>query len=286
MTALVLPNDAEAQYMQSIADQFAADDIARDVIPRVRILRDNVKNGTDLIALAGEFSIDDPLAGKIYAPSISLRLYQQYFRYKRYDADAVRRNKDGDTVKGSYTHSILIKSLQDEAPSDDGKYQCGRPVGYIRNWKELPKDEQEFIKACRQMAIFFGEVRIEGKDQTGSTVSMQLPVEMELSNKTSGRTLVNFYRELWNSKRTLPNAVNVTLLPFEVKGGVTFYDLSCKVEEAPPHQFDDDTVALMQRFTDYVAGINNKVMEKHKSAMLDAEDNVVDEYLELEVDDE
>ena len=286
MTALVLPNDAEAQYMQSIADQFAADDIARDVIPRVRILRDNVKNGTDLIALAGEFSIDDPLAGKIYAPSISLRLYQQYFRYKRYDADAVRRNKDGDTVKGSYTHSILIKSLQDEAPSDDGKYQCGRPVGYIRNWKELPKDEQEFIKACRQMAIFFGEVRIEGKDQTGSTVSMQLPVEMELSNKTSGRTLVNFYRELWNSKRTLPNAVNVTLLPFEVKGGVTFYDLSCKVEEAPPHQFDDDTVALMQRFTDYVAGINNKVMEKHKSVMLDAEDNVVDEYLELEVDDE
>ena len=135
MTALVLPNDAEAQYLQSIADQFAAEDMARDVIPRVRILRDNVKNGTDLIALAGEFSIDDPLAGKIYAPSISLRLYQQYFRYKRYDADAVRRNKDGDTVKGSYTHSILIKSLQDEAPSDDGKYQCGRPVGYIRNWK-------------------------------------------------------------------------------------------------------------------------------------------------------
>ena len=286
MTALVLPNDAEAQYLQSIADQFAAEDMARDVIPRVRILRDNVKNGTDLIALAGEFSIDDPLAGKIYAPSISLRLYQQYFRYKRYDADAVRRNKDGDTVKGSYTHSILIKSLQDEAPSDDGKYQCGRPVGYIRNWKELPKDEQEFIKSCRQMAIFFGEVRIEGKDQTGSTVSMQLPVEMELSNKTSGRTLVNFYRELWNSKRVSPNSVSVTLLPFEVKGGVTFYDLSCKIEEGVQHQFDDDAIALMQRFTDYVSGSNNRVMEKHKSAMLDAEDNVVDEYLELEVDDE
>ena len=286
MTALVLPNDAEAQYLQSIADQFAAEDMARDVIPRVRILRDNVKNGTDLIALAGEFSIDDPLAGKIYAPSISLRLYQQYFRYKRYDADAVRRNKDGDTVKGSYTHSILIKSLQDEAPSDDGKYQCGRPVGYIRNWKELPKDEQEFIKSCRQMAIFFGEVRIEGKDQTGSTVSMQLPVEMELSNKTSGRTLVNFYRELWNSKRVSPNSVSVTLLPFEVKGGVTFYDLSCKIEEGVQHQFDDDAIALMQRFPDYVSGINNRVMEKHKSAMLDAEDNVVDEYLELEVDDE
>ena len=65
MTALVLPNDAEAQYLQSIADQFAAEDMARDVIPRVRILRDNVKNGTDLIALAGEFSIDAPLAGKI-----------------------------------------------------------------------------------------------------------------------------------------------------------------------------------------------------------------------------
>ena len=136
------------------------------------------------------------------------------------------------------------------------------------------------------MAIFFGEVRIEGKDQTGSTVSMQLPVEMELSNKTSGRTLVNFYRELWNSKRVSPNSVSVTLLPFEVKGGVTFYDLSCKIEEGVQHQFDDDAIALMQRFTDYVSGINNKVMEKHKSAMLDAEDNVDDEYLELEVEDE
>lgn len=286
MTALAVQSDAEAQYLQSIADQFAQDDTARDVIPRVRILRDNVKNGADLVALSGEFSVDDGMAGKVYAPSISFRLYQQYFRYKRYDADALRKTRDGEQVKGSYTHSVLIKSLQDEAPSDDGSFQCGRPVGYIRNYKDLPKDEQEFIKSCRQMAIFFGEVTISGKDQTGSPVDMTLPVEMELSNKTSGRTLVNFYKELWNTKRASPNAVSVSLTPHEVKGGVTFFDLTCKIEDGVQHQFDDDAIALMQRFTDYVGNINSKVMEKHKSAMLDSQQNVVDEYLELEMDDE
>ena len=282
MTALIVPQ-SESDYHASVAAQFGESEQSnRDSIPRVRIERDNVENANDeLIVPAGSFSIDDPVAGKIYAKEISFRYYKHFYRYKRYDAHAERVTKNGDKATGKYIHSVLVTGMNDEAPSDDGSFQCGRPLGYIQDWKSLPESEQDFIKSCRQMVIFFGEATINGVDIEGNSVIETVPVEMELSNKTSGKTLVSFYQDIHAKKRTAPNSVSVVLKSKRVKGGVTFYDLVPSINSAENFVFDENAISLTERFHNYVRGINSYVMERHRAAIDESQKESDDQFFDI-----
>ena len=282
MTALIVPQ-SESDYHASVAAQFGEPEQSnRDSIPRVRIERDNVENANDeLIVPAGSFSIDDPVAGKIYAKEISFRYYKHFYRYKRYDAHAERVTKNGDKATGKYIHSVLVTGMNDEAPSDDGSFQCGRPLGYIQDWKSLPESEQDFIKSCRQMVIFFGEATINGVDIEGNSVIETVPVEMELSNKTSGKTLVSFYQDIHAKKRTAPNSVSVVLKSKRVKGGVTFYDLVPSINSAENFVFDENAISLTERFHNYVRGINSYVMERHRAAIDESQKESDDQFFDI-----
>ena len=282
MTVLIVPQSV-SDYHASVAAQFGEpEQNNRDSIPRVRIERDNVENANDeLIVPAGSFSIDDPVAGKIYAKEISFRYYKHFYRYKRYDAHAERVTKNGDKATGKYIHSVLVAGMNDEAPSDDGSFQCGRPLGYIHDWKSLPESEQDFIKSCRQMVIFFGEATINGVDIEGNSVIETVPVEMELSNKTSGKTLVSFYQDIHSKKRTDPNSVSVVLKSKRVKGGVTFYDLVPSINSAENFVFDDNAISLTERFYNYVRGINSYVMERHRAAIDEDQKESDDQFFDI-----
>ena len=271
--APVVPGDEQA-YLAMISEQFRSNTTSdKDLLPRVRIERENLENDNgDILMPAGCFSIDDPASGgRIYAKDIGFRYFMHYYRYKRYDAHAQRLTRDGDTAIGAYVHSVLVKGVGDEAPSDDGGFQCGRPLGYIRDWKSLPETDQEFFKSCRQMAIFFGEFTFDGIDADGHPVIQTMPGQMELSNKKSGRTLDSFYADLNERKRINPNSLTVNLKSKRVKGGVTFYDLSPSMDDTARHSFDDASVELVGRFLSYVQTTNQFVMERHRSK-IDARD--------------
>ena len=122
-------------------------------LARLRIERENLEDSNgDIICPSGHFSVSTE-EGKVYAKEVSFRYYEHRYRYKRYDAFAERVTKDGEKVQGSYIHSVLVKGPRDEAPSDDGDFQCGRPLEYIKDWKSLSKDRQEFLRSCRLMII-------------------------------------------------------------------------------------------------------------------------------------
>lgn len=259
----------------------------RDNLSRVRIERENIENEDgDIIMPAGCFSIDDPTGdGRIYAKQLSFRHFGHFYRYKRYDAHAQRMTKDGESVMGAYIHSVLVNMHTDEAPSDDGGFQCGRPLGYITDWKSLPENEQEFIKSCRQMVVFFGEFEIEGVDYQGRPVIDTIPAQMELSNKTSGKTLGNHIRELREKKRINPNSIHITLKTKKVKGGVTYYDLATSVNDSKKFIYDEPAIALAERFNDYIQTTNKFVMERHRKKIDEREDDTHDGFLNVDSDD-
>ena len=109
--APVVPGDEQA-YLAMISEQFRSNTTSdKDMLPRVRIERENLENDNgDILMPAGCFSIDDPASGgRIYAKDIGFRYFMHYYRYKRYDAHAQRLTRDGDTAIGAYIHSVLVK---------------------------------------------------------------------------------------------------------------------------------------------------------------------------------
>lgn len=253
-------------------------------LARLRIERENIEdtNG-DIICPSGYFSVstDD---GKVFAKEVSFRYYEHRYRYKRYDAYAERTNKDGEKVQGAYIHSVLVKGPRDEAPSDDGDFQCGRPLEYIKDWKSLSKDRQEFLRSCRLMIIFYGEVTMKGVTQEGEKTEITIPVEIELSGKTSGKTLSKFFLDMVSKKRVLPNSRVVQMKSKKVSGGVTYYDIDVSVIDDTTYTMDDDTVALFSKFHDHIAQINKWVMEKHTSASGSAGSDGDDDFIDLNED--
>jgi len=253
-------------------------------LARLRIERENIEdtNG-DIICPSGYFSVstDD---GKVFAKEVSFRYYEHRYRYKRYDAYAERTNKDGEKVQGAYIHSVLVKGPRDEAPSDDGDFQCGRPLEYIKDWKSLSKDRQEFLRSCRLMIIFYGEVTMKGVTQEGEKTEITIPVEIELSGKTSGKTLSKFFLDMVSKKRILPNSRVVQMKSKKVSGGVTYYDIDVSVIDDTTYTMDDDTVALFSKFHDHIAQINKWVMEKHTSASGSAMSEGDDDFISLNED--
>ena len=250
-------------------------------LARLRIERENIADANgDIICPSGYFSVstDD---GKVFAKEVSFRYYEHRYRYKRYDAYAERTNKDGEKVQGAYIHSVLVKGPRDEAPSDDGDFQCGRPLEYIKDWKSLSKDRQEFLRSCRLMIIFYGEVTMKGVTQEGEKTEITIPVEIELSGKTSGKTLSKFFLDMVSKKRVLPNSRVVQMKSKKVSGGVTYYDIDVSVIDDTTYTMDDDTVALFSKFHDHIAQINKWIMEKHNSSNGSGEQDDDEDFIDI-----
>jgi hypothetical protein len=250
-------------------------------LARLRIERENIEDANgDIICPSGYFSVstDD---GKVFAKEVSFRYYEHRYRYKRYDAYAERTNKDGEKVQGAYIHSVLVKGPRDEAPSDDGDFQCGRPLEYIKDWKSLSKDRQEFLRSCRLMIIFYGEVTMKGVNEEGKKTEITIPVEIELSGKTSGKTLSKFFLDMVSKKRVLPNSRVVQMKSKKVSGGVTYYDIDVSVIDDTTYTMDDDTVALFSKFHDHIAQINKWIMEKHNSSNGSGEQDDDEDFIDI-----
>ena len=238
-----------------------------NALGRVRILRDNVEDSDgDILCPAGHFAVSYN-GETVYAKTVDFRYYDHRYRHKRYDADAERKNRDGSTSRGSYVHSVLVQGQRDEAPSEDGSFQCGRPLEYIKDWNSLSKDRQEFIRSCRIMTIFFGEAHVVGVNKDSEKVDVTVPVEMELSGKTSGKTLASFYHDIAVRLGIYPNFCDVTLKSKKITGGVTYYDIEASMHGDLSHTMDERAVDMHGKFGTHIAQINKWILEKHHGAL-------------------
>ena len=134
------------------------------------------------------------------------------------------------------------------------------------------------------MIIFYGEVTMKGVTQEGEKTEITIPVEIELSGKTSGKTLSKFFLDMVSKKRILPNSRVVQMKSKKVSGGVTYYDIDVSVIDDTTYTMDDDTVALFSKFHDHIAQINKWVMEKHTSASGSAMSEGDDDFISLNED--
>ena len=242
-------------------------DSATSSLGRLRIERENIEDSNgDILCPSGWFSVNTSEEGKVYAKEVFFRYFEHRFRYKRYDAFMERTNKEGEKSQGAYIHSVLVKGPRDEAPSDDGTFQCGRPLEYIKDWNALSKDRQEFIRSCRLMIIFYGEATLKGLSEEGKKTEVTVPVEIELSGKTSGKTLSKFFLDMVAKKRILPNSRSVLMKSKKMSGGVTYYDVDVSIVNADSYSLDDEAVDLYNKFSQHISQINKWIMERHVAA--------------------
>jgi len=228
--------------------------------------------------------LDIPDGPTYYATSVTLRPYLQRFMYKRF-------------IKGSgdkpnrYVKTVMADNLNIDLKDNDGGFNCGKPAGYIQDFKSLPEKTQELIKQIKRVRVMLGTVELhDAVDENGKAVDVaDTAFIWEIENRDAFKDVGTVFNKLSKMKR-LPVQHSITGNTEERKlpNGNSFYlpvvslDLTKTLELGDVEQTNfGDFMSWVQNYNEYII---NSWSEK---AMQEGEDiEGVDDIVDIEFEDD
>ena len=257
-------------------------------LPRLRIWNQPVMGQVEVkgklknmeVVPAGMYRLQLPDESFIYAESVEIRVFVQRFMYKRYNSD-----------EKSYVKTIMAEDLNGDLKDNTGKFNCGKPAGYIEDFQALPDDTKALIKQIKRVRVLLGEVKlINPVDADGNEVDADVsPFIWEIDNRDAFKTMgtpfnvmgrqkrlpVQHWIKCGSEERSLPTGASFFLPTQEL-------DLSNNVELQESDQ---------QRFSDFIEWIGNynqyivNAYNQNNVAQASKEDaDLVDEFMNIDED--
>lgn len=257
-------------------------------LPRLRIWNSAVMGQVEVkgkmknmeVVPAGMYRLQMPDDTYIYAETAEIRVFVQRFMYKRYNSD-----------EKSYVKTIMAEDLNGDLKDNTGKFNCGKPAGYIEDFQALPDDTKALIKQIKRVRVLLGEVKlINPVDSDGNEVDVDVsPFIWEIDNRDAFKTMgapfnvmgrqkrlpVQHWIKCGSEERTLPTGASFFLPTQEL-------DLSNNVElqEADQHRFSD--------FIEWIGNYNQYIVNSYNEtnvAQVSKEDaDIVDEFMNIDED--
>ena len=203
----------------------------------------------------GHYKLEIPDGPTYFASSVRIRPYMQRFMYKRFV-------KGSGAAPNRYVKTVMADDLNIDLKDNEGKFNCGKPAGYIKDFKSLPEKTQELIKQIKRVRVIFGTVElINPTDDQGNSVELDAtPFIWEVDNRDAfkgwGDVFTTFAKQkrlpiqhvvdAATEERKLPNG-NSFFLP------VTTVNLTNIVEiEQSDQELFTDFMAWVQNYNEYI----------------------------------
>ena len=87
----------------------------------------------------------------------------QRFQWQRYDKNFTRP----DGGEGRMLRTVMATSLTGDLKDNYGGFNCGRPTGYIKDFKSLPQETQDLMRATSRFKVLFGLYHLMQKHVNG-----------------------------------------------------------------------------------------------------------------------
>ena len=234
----------------------------------------------------GSYRLDIPDGPNYYSNSVVIRPYLQRFMYKRFV-------KGSDKTPNRYIKTIMADNLNIDLKDNDGGFNCGKPAGYIKDFKALPEKTQELIKQIKRVRVVLGTVEMKDPvDESGNPVEVEAtPFIWEIDNRDAFKLVGESFTKLAKMKR-LPVQHMITANTEERKlpNGNSFYLPVVSLDVTQTLSLTDTEQAMFGDFMAWVDNYNTYIVnawaEKANSHMDDDDVDVVDGLVDIEVDEE
>ena len=284
ITTIDTNNYAEMAKAMGIAAEGGSTKEKASTLARLRINHSPILGNDRILVKGGTYKLDIPDGPTYYATSVTLRPYLQRFMYKRF-------------IKGSgdkpnrYVKTVMADNLNIDLKDNDGGFNCGKPAGYIQDFKSLPEKTQELIKQIKRVRVMLGTVELhDAVDENGKAVDVaDTDFIWEIENRDAFKDVGTVFNKLSKMKR-LPVQHSITGNTEERKlpNGNSFYlpvvslDLTKTLELGDVEQTNfGDFMSWVQNYNEYII---NSWSEK---AMQEGEDiEGVDDIVDIEFEDE
>ena len=280
--------------MVGIANEGAA--YSDSQLPRLKMIHESIMGTKEFdgkqakveVVEAGSFKLEMPNGSVHYAPSIKMRMILQRFSHKRWIPGDAK-------TQGRYVKSMMTDDakLESDLKDDDGGFNCGKPAGYIKDFKALPTKMQDTIKQIKRVRGIFGTVDlVNPTDDSGNVVTVDTtPFIWEVENREAFKEMGSVFASLFKMQRfPMQHYITVNSDERQIASGNKYYvpvpslDLSVEIPT------DDATQELGANFMAWIDRQNTSIMEKWKekvdAKMSDDDVDVVNDMVQIEVDDE
>ena len=263
-------------------------------LPRLRISHSPIMGEAEVkgkmmnieVVEGGNYKLEVPDKEPIYATSIKMRPFLQRFMHKRYI--------QGDAKKpGTYVKSIMADTLDIDLKDNAGGFNCGKPSGYIKDWKALPKDTQDLLKSIKRVRAVFGEVEmINPTNDKGEAVEpITSPFIWEIDNREAFKEIgTNFIKLAKMQRLPIQHIITANTEERTIPTGAKYYVPISSLDLTKTVEITQDDQSLFGDFSSWVDNYNNYIInqwaEKANARMEDDDIDVVDDLVDIEIDEE
>jgi len=263
-------------------------------LPRLRISHSPIMGEAEVkgkmmnieVVEGGNYKLEVPDKEPIYATSIKMRPFLQRFMHKRYI--------QGDAKNpGTYVKSIMADTLDIDLKDNAGGFNCGKPSGYIKDWKALPKDTQDLLKSIKRVRAVFGEVEmINPTNDKGEAVEpITSPFIWEIDNREAFKEIgTNFIKLAKMQRLPIQHIITANTEERTIPTGAKYYVPISSLDLTNTVEITQDDQSLFGDFSSWVDNYNNYIInqwaEKANARMEDDDIDVVDDLVDIEIDEE
>jgi hypothetical protein len=204
LTTIDTNNYAEMAKAMGIANEGGTNKKKSSNLARLRINHSPITGNAEVkgkkvkmeVVSGGTYKLEIPDGPTYYAESIEVRPYLQRFMYKRY----VRGQND---EPNRFVKTVMADTLNVDLKDNDGGFNCGKPAGYIADFKSLPEKTQELIKQIKRVRVVLGTVKlINPTDANGEEVTLdETPFIWEVDNRDAFKTVGSAFTQLAKMQR-------------------------------------------------------------------------------------
>ena len=293
LTTIDTNNYAAMAKAMGIANETAGERKQASTLARLRINHSpvmgeaevNGKNVNMEVVAGGTYRLEVPDGPTYYAESVKIRPYLQRFMYKRF----VRGMGDSPN---RYVKTVMADNLNIDLKDNDGGFNCGKPAGYIQDFKSLPEKTQELIKQIKRVRVVLGTVElVNATDASGNPVEVdETAFIWEVDNRDAFKNVGGAFTQLAKMKR-LPVQHTITANTEERKipTGAVFYLPVVSLDVTKTLELTDNEQTMFADFMQWVNNYNEYIInawaEKANSRDDDDDEFIVDGLVDIEVEE-
>lgn len=294
LTTIDTNNYAAMAKAMGIANEGGNDRKQASTLARLRINHSPVMGEAEVngkkvnmeVVSGGTYKLEVPDGPTYYAESVKIRPFMQRFMYKRF----VRGMGDSPN---RYVKTVMADNLNIDLKDNDGGFNCGKPAGYIQDFKALPEKTQELIKQIKRVRVVLGTVElVNATDASGNPVDLdETPFIWEIDNRDAFKNVGTAFTKLAKMKRLpVQHVITATTEERTIPTGAVFYlpvvalDVTKTIDLTQKEQeMFTDFMQWVQNYNEYIIGAWDEKSTRHDD---DDDAFIVDGLAEIEVDEE
>ena len=201
---------------------------------------------------SGSFEIKNGTT--VYSESVIIRPFIQRFMYQKFNSEA----KNYDKTLMSDTFNVDLKD-------NTGGFNCGKPSGYIEDFKALPQATKDLLTSIQRCRIIFGELSMpDGITAEGDAHPIEsMPFVWDIHTKEGYKNIGSVFSKL-NTMKRLPMQHTMTITNQKREVPQTYYVPVAELNVNSKIEISDADQELFTMFMEHIQSHNDWVLSEYQ----------------------